>query len=102
MYNRATMILSIQQRKYLKGLAHDRKPLVTIGQNGLTEAVIAELEQTLAHHELIKIKLPAGDKAIRVEMLEIICKKLKASMVNLIGRTGVIFRQAEKSRITLP
>jgi len=102
MYNRVSMNLSVQHRKYLKGLAHNRKPVVTIGQNGLTEAVLEELDQTLAHHELIKIKLPAGDKAMRLEMLESICKASKASMVNLIGRTGVVFRQSDKSRITLP
>ncbi|MGB5707595.1 MAG: YhbY family RNA-binding protein [Arenicellales bacterium] len=94
--------LNNQQRKYLKGLAHNRKPVITVGQNGLTPSLMEELQQTLAHHELIKIKLPAGDKAIRKEMLETICKQTDASLVTLIGRNGVIFLQAKKSRIALP
>lgn len=94
--------LNSQQRKYLKGLAHNRKPVITVGQNGLTPSLMEELQQALAHHELIKIKLPAGDKAIRIEMLDTICKQTGASLVTLIGRNGVIFLQANKNRITLP
>ena len=96
------MQLSAQQRKYLKSLAHQRKPVVTIGNNGLTDPVFTELEQSLAHHELIKIKLPAGEKKMKIDMLEAICKKTKASLVNLIGRTGVVFRQSKESKFTLP
>jgi len=94
--------LSNQQRKFLKGLAHIRKPVVTVGQSGLTEALMEELRQTLAHHELIKIKLPAGEKRLRVAMLESICQRTGATLITLIGRIGVIFLQADKSKINLP
>ncbi len=94
--------LNSLQRKYLKGLAHNRKPVITVGHNGLAPSLMEELKQTLAHHELIKIKLPAGDKAIRIQMLESICTQTGASLVTLIGRNGVIFLQAKKSKITLP
>ncbi len=94
--------LSNQQRKFLKGLAHDRKPVVTVGQNGLTEGLLEELRETLAHHELVKIKLPAGEKGMRVDMLESICQQTGATLITLIGRNGVIFLQAKKSKINLP
>ncbi len=94
--------LTTRQRKYLKGLAHHLKPVVTIGGKGLTDAVVAELEQGVAHHELMKIKLPAGDKAEREALLQSASEAVNAAPVNLIGRTGVIFRAAKPSRFTLP
>lgn len=94
--------LNQTQRKYLKALAHNKNPVVSIGNKGLTEAVTGEIKVALDHHELIKIKLPAGEKAMRNEMLERICVSCNAGMVTLIGRIGVIFKAAKDSRITLP
>ena len=94
--------LNVKQRKYLKGLAHHLKPVVTIGANGLTKAVVEEMDQSIAHHELMKIKLPAGEKSEREALLEEACQAVDAAPVTLIGRTGVMFRAAEKSRYQLP
>ena len=49
------MNLSTKQKQHLKGLAHSLKPVVLMGANGLTEAVLAEIEIALNHHELIKV-----------------------------------------------
>lgn len=49
------MNLSTKQKQHLKGLAHPLKPVVLLGSNGLTEGVLAEIEQALEHHELIKV-----------------------------------------------
>ena len=54
--------LSVRQRKYLKGRAHSLKPVVTVGPGGLSPGVVEELARNIAHHELMKIKLPAGGK----------------------------------------
>ena len=97
-----THTLSNQQRKFLKGLAHNKKPVVTVGQNGLTDSLMCELQETLSHHELIKIKLPAGEKSARVTLLESICKQTGATMITLVGRNGVVFLPAKKSKIDLP
>lgn len=94
--------LSTQQRKYLKGLAHTLKPVVTIGSDGLSPGVVEELSRNIAHHELMKIKLPAGDKAGRESMLNAACDAVGAAAVTLIGRTGIMFRAGEKPRIRLP
>ena len=51
------MNLSTKQKQHLKGLAHPLKPVVLLGSNGLTEGVLAEIEQALEHHELIKVKI---------------------------------------------
>ena len=55
--------LSVRQRKYLKGRAHSLKPVVTVGPGGLSPGVVEELARNIAHHELMKIKLPAGGES---------------------------------------
>jgi len=94
--------LSQSQRKFLKGVAHDRKPVVSVGNKGLTDSVLEETRSALAHHELIKIKLPAGEKSMRIDALEKICASCGAEFVTLIGRTGVVFKAAKDSKIELP
>ncbi|MEA0983790.1 ribosome assembly RNA-binding protein YhbY, partial [Salmonella enterica] len=56
------MNLSTKQKQHLKGLAHQLKPVVMLGNNGLTEGVLAEIEQALEHTELIKVKMASDDR----------------------------------------
>ena len=56
------MKLSNKQKQFLKGLAHPLKPVVQLGGNGLTEGVLAEIDNALNHHELIKVKVPSDDR----------------------------------------
>ena len=82
-------------------MAHDKKPVVTIGSQGLSESVLSEIEIALEHHELIKIKIPAGDKQERTAMLAKVCSETLSESVQLIGRVGVLYRKAKKSKIEL-
>jgi len=95
-------VLTLKQKKFLKGLAHDKKPVVTVGQKGLTNTVQEELDRALSHHELIKVKLPASDRKERTTMLETICSQTNAEIVTLIGRSGVIYRTSDEKKITFP
>ena len=63
------MKLTNNQKKYLRSLAHDLKPFVMIGQHGLSESVIAEIESTMLKHELIKIKLRVNDRDEKQEII---------------------------------
>ncbi len=94
------MSLSSQQVKALRAESHrlKLKPVVMIGQHGLSENVLIELEQTLAHHELIKVKVPAQDKADKKGFNEKICEKLNADLIQAIGHIIVIFRKNPKSQ----
>ncbi|PID62567.1 MAG: ribosome assembly RNA-binding protein YhbY [Gammaproteobacteria bacterium] len=83
--------LGKQQKKYLKGLAHTLDPVVRIGQKGLTEAVLAELEIALDHHELVKINL-AGAREERARQLDALCKATLAEPVQQIGHTATVYR----------
>ena len=58
----AAMRLTEPQKKFLRGLGHPLKPLVTIGEAGLSDAVLSEYESTLDHHELMKIRVRVGDR----------------------------------------
>lgn len=96
------MSLTGKQKNYLRGLAHSINPIITIGNNGLTDAVFKELEIALAHHELLKIKLPAGEKSERTSLVATICAKTNSTPVQMIGRIGVIYRESEEQKITIP
>ena len=87
------MELNKRQLKQLKALGHQLKPVVRIGQNGLTDAVLAELEIALDHHELVKIKIAGEDRAERSEITDKICSESKALCVSMTGGIALLFRQ---------
>lgn len=97
------MSLSKSQLKFLRGLCHDLKPVVMLGQKGLTDAVLNELDTALDHHELVKIKLAVDDRETRRQVSEQICRKCQAEAVQSIGKTFSIYRaNPEKALIVLP
>lgn len=96
------MNLTGKQKNYLRGIAHSKNPIVTIGGKGLSEAVMKEIELALDQHELVKIKLPSNAKAEKVALLAQITTQSNSEPVQLIGRVGVIYRAGEEQKITLP
>jgi len=96
------MTLNKKQIQYLKGLAHSLKPVVLLGSNGLTEAVIAEIDYALNHHELIKVKIPTDDRETKGLIVEAICRETNAIKVQVIGKTLIIYRQSEDKKIKIP
>lgn len=96
------MNLNKKQIQHLKGLAHSLKPTILLGSNGLTEAVVAEIDYTLSHHELIKIKIPTDDKETKSLIVDAICRETNSTMIQVIGKTLIIFRQSEEKKIHIP
>lgn len=94
--------LTPAQRQYLKGLAHSRQPVVMIGNQGLTAAVLKEVERGLLSHELIKIKAATDEPDTRRAWMEEICAATGAAPVQQIGKVLVIYRAADKPVIVLP
>ena len=94
--------LTPAQRQFLKGLAHSRQPVVMIGNQGLTAAVLKEIERGLDAHELIKIKAASDEPDTRRAWLEEICTTTGAAPVQQIGKILVIYRTAGKPVIVLP
>ncbi len=96
-------MLSAAQKRHLRALAHHLRPVVALGARGLTDAVLAELDGALAHHELVKIKLGTGDRDARASLLQTICQRVDAEAVQSIGRTATLFRRnPDAPRIRLP
>ena len=96
-------MLTEHQKKHLRGLGHRLKPVLMIGEAGLSEGVRAEFEQTLEHHELIKVKVRVGDRAERDRLIRDLCTTGGAELVQRIGNTALVFRRnPEQNKIALP
>ncbi|WP_187985216.1 ribosome assembly RNA-binding protein YhbY [Vibrio metschnikovii] len=96
------MNLSNKQKQHLKGLAHHLNPIVLMGANGLTEAVLAEIEIALNYHELIKVKVVSEDRETKLLIVDAIVRETGAEKVQVIGKTLVLYRPSEQRKIELP
>lgn len=97
-----SMTLTTKQRQFLKGLAHHLSPVVMLGGNGLTEGVLAEIDNALNHHELIKVKITGADREVKQLIIQAIVRETKAIEVQTIGHILVLYRPSEEKKITLP
>ena len=84
--------LNSEQRSQLRSLAHSLDPVVMIGDAGLTDAVLKEIDVSLNAHELIKIRVFGDDRQARLDMLESICEQMEAAPIQHIGKLLVIYR----------
>ena len=97
------MPLSSPQIRHLRSLAHSLKPVVMIGQHGLRDSVLEEIGIALDFHELIKVKVSAGDRDERNQIIANIIGETGAELVQRIGNMAVIFRRnPKKPKIVLP
>ena len=93
----AALILSTAERKALKAAAHHLNPVVIVGQEGLTEAVIRETDRSLRAHELIKVRVAGDDRETRQAILEALCETLGCAAVQSIGKLLVVYRPKDYS-----
>lgn len=84
--------LTADERRALRARAHALNPVVSISQNGLSEAVLKEIDVSLNSHELIKVRVYGDDRDAREAWLAEICEKLGAAPVQHIGKLLVIYR----------
>ncbi|QDH69608.1 ribosome assembly RNA-binding protein YhbY [Lysobacter alkalisoli] len=95
--------LTSAQTRFLRGQAHGLKAMLQVGGKGITDALVAEIELALEHHELIKIKVAAEDREARDGMIDAIVDRTGAALVQRIGHTAVLYRQSrDKRQIVLP
>jgi len=96
--------LSQIQRQFLRKAAHDLKPTVHIGKNGLSDSLLTSTEIALDAHELIKVKF--NDlKDQKRELAQALADQLRAELIYVIGNTAIFYRQqpdTEKRKIRLP
>ncbi|MCG6936547.1 MAG: ribosome assembly RNA-binding protein YhbY [Gammaproteobacteria bacterium] len=97
------MPLSKKQIKFLRAKCHDLKPVILMGQKGLTDEVLNELDNALNHHELVKIKLSVDDRQARAQMIAEICNRSMAEEVQSIGKILSVYRvNPDKAVIAIP
>lgn len=92
------MTLTSQQIRYLRGLTHHLSPVVMVGDKGLNENVMTEIETALEHHELIKIKLRT-DRDARKAFIKQIRESCAAEKVQVIGQVACFFRRNKKKPV---
>jgi RNA-binding protein len=90
------MLDSASKRK-LRQSAHHLKPVVLVGQHGLSSAVVAEIDRALIDHELIKVKFRGLERDERAETVQRVATELNADVVSTIGGTAVIYRKNPES-----
>ena len=81
------------RRSELRARAHALDPVVIIGDKGLTDEVMAEIDRSLKAHELIKIRAATADRDARALWMEKICERLEAQAIQQIGKVLVIYRE---------
>ena len=97
------MALTEKQKKHLRRLAHPMNPVVMLGNAGLTDAVVAELDRALSDHELVKVSARVGDRDARNEALATLASRTASDLVQRIGHVGVFYRRhKELAKILLP
>jgi|TARA_B100000749_G_scaffold160047_1_gene123001 RNA-binding protein len=90
------MSLSPEQRREYRAIAHNLKPVIIVGDKGLSEGLQEELERALNDHELIKIKVANQDREARQEAITALCESSGAELVQTIGKIAVILRRAKQ------
>jgi RNA-binding protein len=90
------MALTTKYKQQLKAQAHPLKPVVLIGQHGVTDGVKKEIDQALNDHELIKVRMRTEDRDLRRTSFADICESLSAELVQLLGGIAIIYRKNEQ------
>jgi RNA-binding protein len=97
------MPLSEKQKKYLRRLAHPLKPIVMLGQSGLTENIVKETERALNDHELIKVSARVGDREARDTVFASLTRQTASELVQRVGHVGVLYRRCSGlPKVVLP
>lgn len=86
--------LSIHERKRLRQIGHALNPVVMIGGQGLTEAVVEETNRALNDHELIKIKVAGEDREARREAITAISTQTESEVVQTIGKIALLYKKS--------
>jgi RNA-binding protein len=96
------MTITSKQSRFLRGLAHKLKPVVMIGNAGVTDNIIQEIDNSLSHHELIKVRISGMDRENRSASVADLCKKTSSELVNTVGHIAILFRASKNPQIKLP
>lgn len=95
--------LTSAQRKQLRGLAHDLKPIAQVGRSGITDALVRNIDQAIEHHELVKVRF-MEHRDSKSELTGLLAERLGAQLAGIVGHVAIFYRPAsdeEARRISL-
>ena len=95
-------MLTGKQKRFLRGLGHGLKPVVTVGKGDVSEALLKETAEALASHELIKVKILESCFMDRHEVGEQLSEGCGAEVAQVLGRTLLLYKAADQPRLELP
>ena len=90
------MELDEKQKKYLRGLAHDLKAIIQVGSAGVTPTLTSELNQTLEHHQLVKVRIRAKDRQERDRLVTDMVAETNSALITRIGNIAVLYRRKKE------
>jgi RNA-binding protein len=97
------MILSESQKKYLRRLGHRLKPVIMVGDAGLSASVMKEFDSTISHHELIKVRFRSASRKTRDALVNELCQRASGNLIQRIGNVALIYRpNPDEPRIKFP
>jgi RNA-binding protein len=97
------MKLSESRKKVLRGLGHRLKPVIMVGDAGLSEAFLREFDSTISHHELIKVRVRAAGRRSRDALIDELCRRGSGTLIQRTGNVALIYRpNPDNPRIPLP
>ena len=96
-------MLTGKQRRHLRALAHPLKPIVQVGKDGIDEGLVKAIDQALADHELVKVKIGEGANLDRHEAADAIAAQTRSEVAQVLGNIVVLYRpDPDEPQITLP
>lgn len=95
----AELMLDRDTRLRLKARAHALDPVVLLGNAGLSDAVVKEIDRALTAHELIKVRVPGDDRAERERIFGHVAQRLNAARVQMIGKLLVLYRPRPEASV---
>lgn len=91
------MAISAEQKKAMRSIGHNLNPVVTVAGNGISEAVLDELNRALDDHELIKVKIAIGERDMRAQAIDEMVRQTGSELIQKIGKVALIVRRNPKA-----
>ncbi len=95
-------MLNGKQKRFLRGLGHGLKPVITVGKGEVNEALVKETAEAIACHELIKVKILESCLLDRFEVAEQLAAACQAEVAQVLGRTLLLYKKGKEPKIELP
>jgi RNA-binding protein len=96
------MTLTGKQKRFLRGIGHGLKPVITVGKSEISAALVHSTNEALESHELIKVKILESCMMDRHEVGDALCEATGAEVAQVLGRTILLYRKAQEAKMELP